>query len=367
MEVIYQYEFSTIYYIIGALLAFAVTYVSTPFVKKLAFRIDAVDKPNHRKVHSKIMPRLGGLAIFIGFAFAFIGFMPHTMIGWGLFLGGLIIIVIGILDDMMELSPKAKLAGQLAAAITVVGFGLRMELLNLPFEEAPWILGWFAIPITIFWIVGVTNAVNLIDGLDGLAAGVSGIATGTILVMSLIMGNGFVALYAAILLGAIIAFLCFNFHPAKIFMGDTGALFLGFNLAALSLLGFKQVTLASFIIPILILGVPLSDTFFAIIRRIVNRKPISEADKNHLHHCIQALGFGHRATVLIIYGIAAAFGTCAILLSKTELWFTLVLVSVLALALQVGAEAIGLVNTKDRPVTNLIKKGYRWLEGSSSK
>src|SRR5690606_3348807 len=157
------------------------------------------------------------------------------------------------------------------------------------------------------WIVGVTNAVNLIDGLDGLAGGVSAIATGTILVMAIIMGNPTVIILSLLLLGSTIGFLFYNFHPAKIFMGDSGALFLGFSLATLSVLGFTQATVVSFIVPLLILGVPLSDTFFAIVRRKVNKLPISVADKNHLHHCLLQFGFSHRKTVLIIYGISLFF------------------------------------------------------------
>lgn len=364
MDFLYTLQYSTWTYVAGFALAFLITFFCTPWVKKLAFKIGAIDKPNARKVHQNIMPRLGGLAIYIGFAFVYLVLMPYNTLSIGLFLGSTIILALGILDDKYELSAKVKFAVQILAATVVVGFGLRVEFFNVPFEDGVWLLGWLAIPITIFWIVGVTNAVNLIDGLDGLSAGVSGIATGVMLIMALLTGNAFVAMYCALLLGSIIAFLFYNFHPAKIFMGDTGALFLGFNLAALSLLGFKQVTLASFVIPLLILGVPLSDTFFAIIRRIVNKKPISAADKNHLHHCLMALGLGHRGTVLAIYAIAGAFGVCAILLSRSELWMTIFIVLIVAVALQLGAEAIGLVSKKDRPIIDTIKKGYRWLEGS---
>lgn len=358
MEFLYSYSFAPITYIGGFILAFIVTLFITPMVKKLAFKIGAVDLPNERKVHQKIMPRLGGLAIFIGYVVGFLALIPKNSLSIGLFLGSLIIIAIGVLDDRFELSAKVKALGQVVAAVVVVAFGFRLELLNIPFEDGPWILGWLAIPVTIFWIVGVTNAVNLIDGLDGLSAGVSGIATAVIFVMALVTGNAFVALYALILLGAILAFLFFNFHPAKIFMGDTGALFLGFNLAALSLLGFKHVTFTSFIIPILILGVPLSDTFFAIVRRIVNRKPISAADKNHLHHCLMELGFGHRGTVLMIYGISVVFGACAILLTQTTMWVTIIILTVGIFALQIGAEAIGLVSKKERPFLNFLKRVF---------
>lgn len=367
MEIMYQMSSlllfpAYVYYIAGGILAFAITFVCTPWVTRLAFKIGAVDRPNKRKVHRELMPRLGGLAIFLGFALVYIVLMPLNRLSIGLFLGGFIIVILGILDDKYELSPRTKLVGQVLAAFTLIAFGLEVQFFNLPFIQGQWILGWLAIPITILWLVGVTNAVNLIDGLDGLAAGVSGIATAVMMVMAMVMGNVFVALYSAILLGSILAFLFFNFYPAKIFMGDTGALFLGFNLAALSLLGFKQVTLVSYIIPLLILGVPLSDTFFAIIRRLVNGKPISAADKNHLHHCLLALGFGHRKTVLIIYSISLAFGLCAVFLSLSQrVWTGIVIIAIVVLALQLGAEAIGLVSKKDRPLLNFLKKArYHW-------
>lgn len=256
-------------YVYGFILSLVVTLAATPLVKKFAIYVGAVDKPNHRKVHQRLMPRMGGLAIYAGFTLGywmlFPGFLEQQGIdgsqAFGIFLGGTIIVLVGALDDRFELSPKLKLLGQLAAAAVVVYYGLRIEFINLPFEgilNFEW--AWISIIFTIFWIVGITNAVNLIDGLDGLAAGVSGIAIAAMMFMALIMGNAVVALYCVTLLGGVVGFLRYNFHPAKIFMGDTGALFLGFNLAALSIMGFKNVTLFAFIIPILILGVPLSDT-----------------------------------------------------------------------------------------------------------
>ncbi|EGL82044.1 Glycosyl transferase, family 4, conserved region-containing protein [Caldalkalibacillus thermarum TA2.A1] len=342
-------------YIASFLLSFFVTLLSTPLVKKMAFKVGALDYPNNRKVHQEIMPRLGGLAIYLGFFVSCIVFIPMTKLSVGLILGGIIIVILGIIDDIYNLTPKIKLIGQIIAAITLVFFGFQVQFINLPFDGT-WILGWLAIPITILWIVGVTNSVNLIDGLDGLAAGVSAIATTVIMIIAFMMGNDFVLLYCAILLGAILSFLIFNFYPAKIFMGDTGALFLGFNLAALSILGFKQVTVVSFIIPILVLGVPLSDTFFAIIRRILSHKPISSADKNHLHHCLLRMGLSHRASVLVIYGISVMFGLCAILLSQSALWLGIIVLCILALGLQLGAEMIGLINIKEKPMLSLIKK-----------
>ncbi|WP_442954350.1 glycosyltransferase family 4 protein [Paenibacillus sp. MMS18-CY102] len=362
-----------ILYGIAFAIALTLALVMTPVVKKFAFAVGAIDKPNYRKVHTRIMPRLGGLAIYIAFvgAVLIVGpFIPEGLLRAydydmirAILVGGTIIVILGALDDRFELSAKVKLLGQIAAACVVVfGFGVKIDLLNVPFGEAMQpIASWISIPITILWIVGVTNAINLIDGLDGLAAGVSGIAISTILIMAAIMGFVPVILLSTILLGGIIGFLVYNFHPAKIFMGDSGALFLGFCLATLSMLGFKQVAIVSFVTPLLIIGVPLSDTFFAIVRRWRSGKPIFAPDKGHLHHCLQELGFGHRRTVLIIWGIAAFFGACAIVQSTftqshAANWITFVVIFVLMFCLQIGAELIGIVDNsrRRRPVLNLL-------------
>lgn len=343
----------------------------TPLVKKFAVRIGAMDTPNARKVHTRIMPRLGGLGIFLAFIITVAALLPFVS-AWftardmsfvsAFLIGGSIIVLIGALDDRFELSAKVKLLGQIvAASVVVFGFNIRVDFVNIPFQDAYSSLEtWVSIPLTILWIVGVTNAINLIDGLDGLAAGVSGIAIGTIAVMSFLMGNTMIALMCLVLLGSIIGFLFFNFHPAKIFMGDTGSLFLGFSLAMLSMLGFKQIAVVSFITPLIIIGVPLSDTLFAIIRRAVQRKPIFSPDKGHLHHCLRELGFSHRQTVLIIYGIAAFFGVLAIIQSSAAMfeanWVTFVVICIMMFFLQVGAEVIGLVSKTRKPVINFLMR-----------
>jgi len=336
-------------------IALTIALILTPFVKKLAIRWGVIDKPNHRKVHIRTMPRLGGLAIFVAFLASYLLITPKSDITWGILAGAVIIVIIGALDDKFQISPKLKLLGQLIAAIVVVASGLKIEFINLPFEGVlPFY--WLSVPITIIWIVGITNSVNLIDGLDGLAAGVSAIATGTIFVVALMMGNEEVSFLSAALLGATIGFLFYNFYPAKIFMGDTGALFLGFMLASMSILGFKYVTLFAFIMPILILGVPISDTFFAIIRRWVNKKPIYEADKNHLHHRLLQLGLSHRQTVILIYGISMIFGISAIFFNQATLWGAIGILGLLIFALELGAEAIGLVGKTHRPIINSVQK-----------
>ncbi len=353
-------------YMIGFITALFLVFMITPLVKRFALYIGAVDVPNARKVHTRIMPRLGGLAIYLAFVGALLIALPFldsskTNAIWGLIVGGAIIILLGALDDKYDLSPWVKLLGQTAAALTVVyGFGLKVDvaLLKIPFLGSSISdMEWLSIPITVFWIVAVTNAINLIDGLDGLAAGVSGISTATILVMAIVMNNVPVILISLVLLGSILGFLYFNFHPARIFMGDSGALFLGFSIAVLSILGFKAATLVSFVVPLLIIGVPLGDTVLAILRRWVNKKPIFKADKGHLHHCLNELGFSHRKAVLTIYGISAIFGILAIVLFKTEasVGVTLVSITLLFIFLTIGAEMIGIISKSRRPVLHFLK------------
>jgi len=341
------------------LICFVTSVLITPLVKKLAFKIGATDRPNHRKVHQKIMPRLGGLAIYIAFIVGVLVLNPNHGYEIPILIGSSIIIITGLLDDVFELSAKVKLVGQLLAASVVVFGGVQVEYINLPFgSELEF--GIFSIPLTILWIVGITNAINLIDGLDGLAAGVSAIALITISLMAMLKGDLYVMGMGLILLGSILGFLIYNFHPAKIFMGDTGALFLGYMIAVLSLLGFKNVAAVSFVIPVIILGVPISDTFFAIIRRIVNKKPLSAPDKSHLHHCLLRLGYSHRQTVLIIYGMSAVFGVAAIFLSKTTLWGSFLVIAVLLIAIELIVEKIGLVGKNYQPLLKLVR-GIRYV------
>ncbi|KAB2332656.1 glycosyltransferase family 4 protein [Bacillus mesophilum] len=336
------------------LICFIASIIITPFVKKLAIRIGAVDKPNQRKVHQKIMPRLGGLAIYISFIIGLLVLRPDDALTWPIVIGSLIIIITGVLDDLVELSAKYKLLGQIAAAVVVILGGVQLEYITVPLI-GELNFGIFSIPLTLIWIVGITNAINLIDGLDGLAAGVSSIALITISGMAIIKGDPFVVSIGFIVLGSTLGFLLYNFHPAKIFMGDTGALFLGYMIAVLSLLGFKNITMISLIIPVIILGVPISDTFFAIIRRIVNKQPLSAPDKSHLHHCLLRLGFSHSQTVLLIYAMAAMFGLAAIILSQATVWGAILLIGLLIVGIELVVEKIGLVNNDYKPLLKMVK------------
>lgn len=344
--------------LIGALLiAFLLSIFLTPFVGKLAIKIGATDQPNARKVHSTVMPRMGGLAIFLSFLIAYLIFSYELMEQIPFVIGAFVIIIVGILDDMYELKAAPKFFGQIVAALIMVFWGgLQVEFINLPFGGVLE-FGIFSIPFTIFWIVGIINAINLIDGLDGLAGGVSSIALITIAIMAIIQKDLFVAIIALSVIGATIGFLKYNFHPAKIFMGDTGAMFLGYIIAVLSLMGFKNVTMISFVVPVIILGVPISDTFFAIIRRLVNKTPISAPDKSHLHHCLLNIGFTHRQTVILIYAMSALFGLAAIIFSYATLWGALLIVAILIISIEVIVEKIGLVSSDYQPLLKMLNLG----------
>lgn len=345
-------------FILALLFCFVLTIFITPSVKRFAIRIGAVDQPNERKVHTRVMPRLGGLAIIISFFIGILVIGVESELAWAIIPGALIITVIGVLDDLMELSAKVKFIGQIGAGIATVAGGVKIEFITLPFGGQIE-FGMFAIPITIFWIVAITNAINLIDGLDGLAAGVSSIALITISGLAIAMGSAGVALIGVLLLGSTLGFLIFNFHPAKVFMGDTGALFLGYMIGVLSIMGlFKNVTLFSIMVPLVILGVPLLDTFFAIIRRMAHRKPLGSADKLHLHHCLLNLGYTHRQTVIAIYALSILFSAVALIFTKATMWGSSITLVMILIMVELLVEITGLISHKYRPILNLMES-YR--------
>lgn len=311
------------HYLLLALVATVVTVILTPLVRGFALRRGLVDRPGGRKVHLQPIPRLGGLAIFLGVAVTLtVQILGEMYLGWGgalvdsghvkvrvigVLLGLLVIFVVGIIDDLITLSPGFKLAGQVVAASVVVAAGLRIEFVGDPIRGGLIMLGLLSIPVTLVYIVAFTNVINLIDGLDGLAAGVSAIAAMSLLVLAL-QGNRLdAATLALALIGACIGFLRYNFHPASIFMGDSGALFLGFALAVISLMGvMKSTATIALAVPLLIIGVPIFDTASAIVRRLLHSRPIQEADKGHIHHRLLGRGFNQTQTVMIIYVWCAA-------------------------------------------------------------
>ncbi len=301
--------------------AFFISLLTTPIVSRIAFRVGAVDQPDKRKVHSQVMPRLGGLAVFVGFVAAASFLVNQGPQVAGLLLGGIIIFLLGVADDIRGITPKIKLTGQVIASIVVVSSGIQVQFINNPFNGY-FYLGILAVPLTIFWIVAVTNAVNLIDGLDGLASGVAIIALITFAVISYQMDQLTVSLLSVSLAGALLGFLRYNFFPAKIFLGDSGSMFIGFIIAVLAILGLlKGVTLVAFVIPIIILGVPIFDTCFAIFRRYCERQPIFQADKKHIHHRLLGRGLSHRQTVLVIYGLSIFCSVSALLMMRSSILF----------------------------------------------
>ncbi len=320
-------------YIITFALAFIIAFSATPIVRKLAFKIGAVDIPkDERRMHKKPIALIGGLAIVAGFivSLAFDLLTTSNLLTankelLGLLTGIGIIVFEGVIDDTRTLNAKAKLAFQLLAAISVVLIsGTRITVISTPFGSDPYMIlsPYISYPLTILWIVGITNAVNLIDGLDGLAAGVSSISALSLFFVSLLRVDLepaiaiYIALVTAALSGSILGFLPFNFNPAKIFMGETGAAFLGFTLGVVSIQGaMKSYAAISIAIPLLVLGLPLFDTLFAIVRRIGNRKPIMQGDRSHLHHRLIDMGLSQRQSVLIMYLASATLGLCAIVLA----------------------------------------------------
>lgn len=298
------------------LTALAVTFVLTPAVKKLAIRIGAVDKPDARKVHHGLIPRLGGLAIYAGFmasSAATIGF-TYEMIG--VMAGATFLVLVGIADDVISLPAKVKLLGQIiAAAIPVVIFNINVEWVVIPGMDIIYLPEFISLPLTIFWIIGFINTVNLIDGLDGLAAGIATIASFAIALLAFQMGQWVSAAAMVAMAGACLAFLQYNFNPAKIFMGDTGSMFLGYIISAVSVMGnMKTAAAAILIVPLIALAVPITDTILAIVRRKSSGVPIFSPDKNHLHHRLLAKGLSQKQVVLVMYALTAFFSCVALLI-----------------------------------------------------
>ena len=293
---------------------FLASLLLVPFVKKAAEHVGALDIPNERKVHKKPIPRMGGLAIFGAFLLGYMLFARSSVQMLSILIGGFIIVLTGLFDDIKPVSAKVKFLLQIVAACVVVFYGKIsldfIELFGLHFD--------FPVPInyviTILFIVSIMNMINLIDGLDGLAAGVSSIYFGTIAIIAFILNKmqGLDTIMSLIMLGSTLGFLFHNFNPAKIFMGDTGSLFLGFTISVIALLGFKGTTLISFIIPIVILAIPILDTALAIFRRLLKGEGIATPDKEHFHHQLLKMKFSVRTSVLIIYGISLLFASVTI-------------------------------------------------------
>lgn len=326
-------------------LSAAISFLSTPGVKRMAFKVGAVDVPkDNRRMHSHPIPRLGGLAIALAFILTTLLSIRLDSQMQGVLLGSIIILVLGILDDSLTLPAMPKFIVQIIAATVVVAHGCTIQFITNPFSSQPgdYIdFGFMAAPITIIWIVTLTNAVNFIDGLDGLAVGVSAISAMTILVIALLLAEETVATVMAALLGACIGFLPYNKNPAKIFMGDTGATFLGFVLSVMSIQGmFKLYAIISFGVPFLILGIPIFDITFAVVRRLANHQNPMQADRGHIHHRLIDMGFSQKQTVAITYTLTGILGLAAVVLTSSGEVKTLIFIGSLIVVGALGIMVI---------------------------
>ncbi len=300
--------------------AFIISFAATPIVKSFAQRVGAVDVPKDgRRMHTHPIPRLGGLAIFLGFLLSVVLFAEISMEVQGILLGSVVIVIVGVIDDIVPLPALVKFVVQILAALIAVFHGVVAEVITNPFiwsASEYLVFGYWSIPITVLWIVAITNSVNLIDGLDGLAAGVSTISSFTMLIIAIIVSDGNVAIIMAALAGSCIGFLPYNRNPAKIFMGDTGALLLGYVLATISIIGlFKFYAVISFAVPFLVVGLPLFDTAFAFLRRILSGKNPMSPDRGHFHHRLIDMGFSQKQAVAIAYAISGILGLSAVVIT----------------------------------------------------
>ena len=331
-------------YVVPFIIALVVSYLLTPGVKRVAIKVGAVDRPNARKVHTHVIPRLGGLAIYIGFMAAVLFCVPlhHELIG--MLLGCTAIVAIGIWDDICNIPARVKLVGQIAAACIPVAFGIQIEWLTNPFGDILVLPEVIAIPVTIFWIIGFTNTVNLIDGLDGLAAGVAFIASISMFLLAVNLNQFLPALIIVSMAGAALGFLQYNFNPAKIFMGDTGSMLLGYTLAVSAVLGLvKTAATVALGGPIIALGLPILDTTFAIIRRRMSGVPIFQPDKGHLHHRLLALGMTQKQAVLIMYFVSMMLGIVALFVANVSYQTGIVTVLVVLAVIIYSAKRIGIL------------------------
>lgn len=314
-------------YMAAFAIAFVIALLTTPFARRLAIKFHAVDFPRARGMNKEPVPRMGGLAIVLGFVCAvvvvspFVDGLDYTQFA-GFLLGALIIVVVGMLDDVYELGPKIKLFMQVMTGVVVVATGTELDFIMWPFWQY---IKPFSGIITIIWIVGLINAVNLIDGLDGLAAGVTSIASICLMVLCIVSGSEVAVVLTATLAGSCLGFLPRNFSPAEVYMGDTGSTFLGYVLAVCSCIGvFKSYAILSIVLSVLAMALPICDTAFAMIRRALSGKPIMMADRGHLHHRLVDAGYTNKQAVIILYGLSAVSALIAVLIAVQDLRATII-------------------------------------------
>lgn len=319
-------------YLLSFLIALTITYISTPLAEIIANKLGAVDRPDgNRKIHTRATPRLGGIAIYLGIVFSLISavvflngsgksFLLNTKSLFGIIIGTTFILFVGIADDFRNLKPYEKFVGQLIGSMIIIFFGITIDFITLPFGMGAVSIGFWTYPLTVIWMVAMMNIINFLDGLDGLAAGVVSISAFSFFLYLAEKGNLSVAILAIGIMGSCLGFLRYNFYPAKIFMGDSGSMAIGFLLGAVSIEGvLKSVSAFALMVPIIIMGVPILDTLLTIIRRAAWNKPITEADNQHIHHKLLHKGLGHRKAVLIIYFWSALLAGIGYAMSFLEL------------------------------------------------
>lgn len=346
------------------IVTFLLSLILVPTVGKITKKLGIIAHTNNRTIHKGIIARTGGYAIYISFLIGAMIFLKTDIQINAILIGGFIIFLTGFYDDIHDLSPKLKMLGQVIAALVVIFYGgISLKGFTIPFlpDELSYVI---AILITIGWIVGITNAVNLIDGLDGLCGGISIIVLVTISLTSLTYGRTDISSLSLLLAGSISGFLIFNFHPASIFLGDCGALFIGFMIAVISLLGFGYKSSSFFTLgaPIVVLMVPIMDTLIAIVRRKVHHKSFSEADRNHLHHKLMfSLELGQTKSVLILYGATVLFSFCSYLYLYDRIAATILFLT-LMLLFEIFVEATNMIDRKYKPILTIanifIKSEY---------
>lgn len=318
----------------------------TPLIIKLAHHFNFIDQPGERKINTKAIATAGGTAIYLAFMIPLRFFLPVSGTVKGIIIGGTFILILGLLDDKFEISAPLKFGGQIIAALILIYYGVKVNFITNPFGGFIY-LGVYAIPFTVFWIVSIINTINLIDGLDGLAAGVSIIAVITLFAVALQENRLIAPMLAVLLAGSCSGFLKYNFNPAQVFMGDTGSMFIGYIIAAVSITGaLKSAAAVTIFVPMLALAVPILDTTFAIIRRVFNDRPIGEADHGHIHHRLLAIGMNQKEAVIAVYIISSFLGATAFIINGIKFDHALIVFISVILIILYGAKKIGIFSVE---------------------
>jgi UDP-GlcNAc:undecaprenyl-phosphate GlcNAc-1-phosphate transferase len=333
-------------YLAAFLITLILALVITPVIIKLAHKFNFIDQPGARKINTKVIATAGGTAIYLAFMIPLRFFLPANQTIKGIMIGGTFMLILGLIDDKFEISAPLKFIGQIIGALILIYYGVKINFITNPFGGFIY-LGIYTIPFTVFWIVSIINTINLIDGLDGLAAGVSIIAVLTLFAVSLQENQVIAPMLAVLLAGSCFGFLKYNFNPAKVFMGDTGAMFIGYIIAAVSITGaLKSAAAVTIFVPMLALAVPILDTTFAIIRRIFNDRPIGEADHGHIHHRLLAIGMNQKQAVISVYLISAILGMIAFVINGIKFDQALMIFVSVILVIIYGAKKLGIFSVE---------------------